>query len=98
MSYAYTHAVYAFKLVWPERLCYDWGFRWGSAVSVRDTGGGGLGTGIVGADVAVNPPRPLLSRDAARPDCYSYIYRERGKTRSISAVGQRAPRGICMER
>ncbi|CAM9650318.1 unnamed protein product, partial [Ectocarpus fasciculatus] len=25
-SYAFTHAVYASKLLWPTTLCYDWGF------------------------------------------------------------------------
>lgn len=29
LSYAYTHAVYASKLLWPNQLCYDWGFRYG---------------------------------------------------------------------
>lgn len=28
LSYAFTHAVYAYKLLWPTKLCYDWGFRW----------------------------------------------------------------------
>lgn len=27
LSYAFTHAVYAYKLLWPESLSYDWGFR-----------------------------------------------------------------------
>ncbi len=27
LSYAFTHAVYAYKLLWPANLCYDWGFR-----------------------------------------------------------------------
>lgn len=27
LSYAFTHAVYAYKLLWPAKLCYDWGFR-----------------------------------------------------------------------
>ena len=27
LSYAFTHAVYAYKLLWPTKLCYDWGFR-----------------------------------------------------------------------
>ncbi|CAM9090033.1 unnamed protein product, partial [Scytosiphon promiscuus] len=26
LSYAFTHAVYASKLLWPAKLCYDWGF------------------------------------------------------------------------
>ncbi|CAN0101548.1 unnamed protein product, partial [Ectocarpus sp. 13 AM-2016] len=26
LSYAFTHAVYASKLLWPTHLCYDWGF------------------------------------------------------------------------
>eukprot|EP00752_Nemacystus_decipiens_P011698 g10381.t1 len=26
LSYAFTHAVYAYKLLWPTKLCYDWGF------------------------------------------------------------------------
>eukprot|EP00903_Cladosiphon_okamuranus_P011712 g11015.t1 len=26
LSYAFTHAVYAYKLLWPAKLCYDWGY------------------------------------------------------------------------
>ncbi|CAN0174698.1 unnamed protein product, partial [Hapterophycus canaliculatus] len=27
LSYSSIHAMYALKLLWPAKLCYDWGFR-----------------------------------------------------------------------
>ncbi|CBN78021.1 conserved unknown protein [Ectocarpus siliculosus] len=58
LSYAFTHAVYASKLLWPTHLCYDWGFS-----------GCGAGTYVgkdpVGTGEGGNPFGAYLGLEAA---------------------------------